>query len=149
MPPIADLLVAAGVVAVQDGAVLIVREKGCWGLPKGCREPGESLADTARREAQEEAGVEVEVGDVAYVIEYLEVDGRSRTLQVFFEARPTSGDPHPSDPDGEVEEARWVPFGDVESLLAPHHSRALVHWRSGLRGAYHFVDRFRGPVRVT
>lgn len=143
MPPIMDLLVAAGAVCVHDDAVLLVREQGRWNPPLGCREPGEALAETARREAREEAGVEVEVGDIAYVIEYIQPDGQGRTLQVFFEARLVAGHPCPNDPDGEIEGARWVPFRDLEAtpLRGAHHGLALQAYLSGRRGGHHFVDR--------
>ena len=141
MPPITDLVVAAGVVCVRDGAVLLVREKGRWGLPKGGREPGESLAETAWRETREECGVEVEVGDVAYVMEFIERDGHSRTLQVFFEGRWISGEPKPDDPDGEIEEARLVPIAALaEFLTAPHRRLPLLAWLDGRRGGHHFID---------
>ncbi len=148
MPPIYDLLVAAGVICTHDGAVLLVREKGRWNPPMGCREPGEVLFQTARREALEEAGVEVDVGDIAYVIEYIESDGHSRTLQVFFAARLLGGQPRPNDPDGEVEDARFVPFHDIDTVLtASHHRLALLSWLSGRRAGHHFVDRSVGGHR--
>ncbi len=45
------------------GEVLLERRSDCglWGLPGGRVEPGESVADTARREVREEAGIEVEI----------------------------------------------------------------------------------------
>jgi ADP-ribose pyrophosphatase YjhB (NUDIX family) len=40
-----------------------------WGLPGGLSPPSEPLRETVRRELQEEAGLEVEVGDLALVAE--------------------------------------------------------------------------------
>jgi ADP-ribose pyrophosphatase YjhB (NUDIX family) len=57
-------------VIVRDGKVLLVKRgkepyKGCWSLPGGGVEPGESLRDAVKREVREETGLEVEVGRVA------------------------------------------------------------------------------------
>ena len=37
-------------------------DNGCWGLPGGYVEPGESVADATQREVQEETGYRVELG---------------------------------------------------------------------------------------
>ena len=46
----------------QHDQLLMLRrnDNGCWGVPGGAMEPGESLVDTARREAKEEIGIEIE-----------------------------------------------------------------------------------------
>lgn len=55
---------------VRDGRVLLIKRgkepyKGCWSLPGGGVEPGESLRDAVCREMREETGLEVDVGRVA------------------------------------------------------------------------------------
>lgn len=62
-----------GVVVNDKGEVLMVKEKtspsdqyqGSWKLPGGLADPGESFAQTARREVMEETGVESELVGVA------------------------------------------------------------------------------------
>jgi 8-oxo-dGTP pyrophosphatase MutT (NUDIX family) len=44
---------------------------GVWGLPGGGLEPGESLADCARREVLEETGIPVRIGNIAFVQEWV------------------------------------------------------------------------------
>ncbi len=53
---------AAGGVLFREGKddagpeILLIFRRGVWDLPKGKREPGESIADCARREVSEEVG---------------------------------------------------------------------------------------------
>lgn len=55
---------AGGVVINHVGMVLLIRHKnGTWVFPKGHIEPGESKAEAAVREVEEEAGVQASVVD--------------------------------------------------------------------------------------
>ena len=74
LPP-ADLITACMVFAVtNDGTVVLSKPARGWGLVGGHREPGESPEDCARREAREEAAIEL--GD-------LELIGHWATRKVF------------------------------------------------------------------
>jgi ADP-ribose pyrophosphatase YjhB (NUDIX family) len=50
---------AAALVLDSDRRLLMMQrsDNGCWGIPGGAMEPGESLEDTARRETLEETGL--------------------------------------------------------------------------------------------
>lgn len=50
---------AGGVVASDEGSVVMIRRNERWDLPKGHREVGESFAECAAREAEEETGAKV------------------------------------------------------------------------------------------
>ena len=65
-------VVAVGAVIVEAGRLLLVERAhppgaGRWAVPGGQVEPGESLVSAVQREVREETGLEVEVGDVAWV----------------------------------------------------------------------------------
>lgn len=116
----------AGVRVVDGGRVLCIREARDperWVLPAGGHEPGESLAETARRETKEETGVDVELTDVwaAKRRRFVRADdpaSRGYLAAVFFEARPVDGDVTPtteaSDEDEEILDADWIDPAAVE-----------------------------------
>jgi len=96
---------------------------GVWALPKGNISPGDSPADTALREVEEETGVAGELvaklGDVKYF--YVRKNG-ARVFKVvsFFLVRYRRGrlGDIPAEFAHEVEEARWLPLEDAPRLLA-------------------------------
>ena len=94
----------------DDGAVLLVREEGedCWSEPSGKHEPGESLAETARRELAEETGISCRLTDVelAQVVR-MRTPGEPplHRLVVVFGGENVSGTVEPAP--GEIAEARW------------------------------------------
>lgn len=74
-------LIGVGVVVFKDDRVLLVRRgkpprEGQWSLPGGRQRLGERIAETARREVAEEAGVEVAVGALVDVVDSITRDDR-------------------------------------------------------------------------
>ena len=111
-------------------ALVRTRPKGRWQLPKGIVDPGESPERTALREVREEAGIETEPVAPLDVIEYWYV-GRRGPGRVRFHKRVhffllayRAGEV--SSHDHEVEEARWVPIGEAEAMLAFENERKVV-----------------------
>lgn len=106
----------------DDDRILLVRheKKGesYWLLPGGGMEFGETLEQAVRREALEETGLEVDVGDLVLVWETLAPDGSRHLLNLCFASRVTGGHLRPS-ADRRVKEACYVPRGDL--ALLPMH----------------------------
>lgn len=73
VPP-KDQVSACMVVALHEGNIVLSRPKRGWGLVGGHREPGETAEDCIRREAIEEAAIEL--GE-------LQLIGRWKTQKVF------------------------------------------------------------------
>src|SRR5437764_11837012 len=74
---------SVAVVTLHENHVLLVRRdkepyRGKWSFPGGSIEPGETSRQAARREALEETGIEVEVLDVADVIDSLHPPAEGR-----------------------------------------------------------------------
>lgn len=111
-----DVRIGVGVVVRRGDELLLVRERGRWSLPKGGLDPGELLQEGARRECQEETGLDVRVGSLAFVVEF-HARSWGHHLQFFYEAQEIGGTLGPRDPDREVQEARFVPLGRLREFL--------------------------------
>jgi ADP-ribose pyrophosphatase YjhB (NUDIX family) len=84
--------IVVGCVAEHEGRILVCRRaieprRGYWTIPAGFMENGETLADGAARECQEEALAAVEIGSLLAVID---IPG-AHQVHVFFRARMRDG----------------------------------------------------------
>jgi mutator protein MutT len=85
-----DPKVAVGTIIVNDdGRIVLVRRAiepgyGKWVFPGGYVDRGETVLDAARREAREEAGVDIRVGNLLNVYSY---DGRAPIIIVYTATR--------------------------------------------------------------
>jgi len=111
--------VAVGAVIVQNASLLLVERAkdpgaGRWAVPGGRVEPGETLAEAVVREVREEAGLTVEVGDIAWAGDSIGPGDPPawHFAIVDFWATPTGGTVVAG---GDAARAEWVP---VEELAA-------------------------------
>jgi 8-oxo-dGTP pyrophosphatase MutT (NUDIX family) len=127
-----DVVQAAGGVITRDapagrGAVeyLVVHRPRYddWSLPKGKLEPGESLPDAARREVEEETGIQVELGEELATSEYVDRHGRPKVVHYW---RMTVTSEPAFEPNDEVDETRWITAVEAATLLSYEHDRRLV-----------------------
>ena len=132
-------IIGVGAVIVSGGRALLVRRatqplKGEWSVPGGMLELGEKLRDGAAREAFEETGLKVEVGDVLDVFDSIFIDDEGRTqyhyVLIDYLCRPQPGEAVPG---SDVSEVLWV----AESDLAAMNLRASIAQvvRKGLAAA--------------
>lgn len=134
-------LSAGAVVVIDGGVVLIQNRRGYWGLPKGHVEEGESLAAAARREVAEEAGLEVEIGTLAFITEFFWPEAGEQLTQVFFAGGVVGGGLRPRP--GETLQALVVPAGDLRRYLSWRPwLEPLEQWLETGRAGYHV---FRDP----
>jgi 8-oxo-dGTP diphosphatase len=84
-----------------------------WSFPKGKLEPGESEADAALREVDEETGLRCRLEAEVATTRYRDGRGRDKTVRYWL-MTPTSGTLEPAN---EVDDARFVPLADASELL--------------------------------
>jgi 8-oxo-dGTP diphosphatase len=153
------------VIVVHAGSILLLppdQPGEGWRPPGGGLEPRESLADCARREVLEETGIEITVGRVAFLREWIaptyctppEGDGRHGFgLEVFFYAAPAG----PTDLRPETARhasPAWVPLAELPAMpiwpielksLAPLLAEATgTPWVPA--GVHSFVTDFYPPL---
>ena len=131
---------AAAVVMRGEEVLLVQRGRepnyGQWSFPGGAVERGETSRECAARETREETGLEVEILDVAAVVDRVFHDPEGgiqyQYVIVDYLAESVGGSLNEAD---DVLRAEWVPFGVAEGYdLAPPTGdvlrKAVELWRN-------------------
>lgn len=122
-------IIGVGAVIVSGGRALLVRRateplKEQWSVPGGALELGEKLRDGVAREALEETGLRVDVGEVLDVIDSIFTDTEKRIqyhyVLIDFLCRPVAGEAVAG---SDVSEVMWVT--DLE-LVGIHVSESIA-----------------------
>ncbi|MBR1862945.1 MAG: NUDIX hydrolase [Ruminococcus sp.] len=135
------VFMAAACVLITDseGRLLLQRRPGGrWGLPGGIAELGESMEETAVREAFEETGLEVEVLELWGVYsKYRAVCANGDEIQpvvTLFRARTVGGE---LACDGkETLELRYFAQDGLPEIYCQQHRDMVNDYFSGRRGSY-------------
>ena len=132
-PTTPALTVDAVIVDPGRGVVLVRRRNppfaGCWALPGGFVDIGETCESACRREAAEETGLEVAVAGLVGVFSAPERDPRGHTVSAVYLCRVVGGALAAGD---DAAEARW--FADLAGVaLAFDHAAVLAS--AGFRAA--------------
>jgi ADP-ribose pyrophosphatase YjhB (NUDIX family) len=127
--------------ALEARSLLLIYRRGVWDLPKGKQDPGEDVRACALREIREEAGLgEVHaLGALGPTVHGYRDDTDAglryavKTTHWFLMETPEA-DLTPEWSEG-IEEAAWVPWGEVRERLGyetlrRHHRRATAHARA-------------------
>ena len=116
------IVAVAGIVLNDRDEILMVKtHRSGWVFPGGQVEVGENLIDAVKREIMEEAGIEIEVGELFCVSsntgKYPGFNGvKEITTKVMmdFICKAKSGTPRPSD---ENTESRFFPQDEVLNII--------------------------------
>lgn len=125
----------------DEGHVLLARRardpyRGRWDLPGGFLEEGEHPLLALRREVREETRLDVEPLDfIGAFVDWYSEDGTGvSTLNLYWTARLSAGEPRPAD---DVSELAWFASHELpppEELAFANVAEALAAWRAR-RGA--------------
>lgn len=118
---------SCGCIIIKDNKVLLVCEKrrnNFWGFPKGHIEHDETEVETAKREVQEEVGLNVEVDESKrYEIKYI-VDDRIEKTAVFYLARAISDEI--TKQEVEIADVKWCEFYEALDLLTYENTKDVL-----------------------
>lgn len=115
-------IVGVGVVVWHGEKVLLIKRgkaprAGQWSLPGGAQNLGETLADTARRELREEAGIEVTLGSIVATLDLIDRDDdghvRYHYTLIDFVAETDRSTLRAGD---DAVDARWFDRAELDSL---------------------------------
>ena len=125
-PPTPALTVDAVITDPAHGVVLIRRRNapfaGCWALPGGFVDPGETCEAACAREAAEETALTVAIVALVGVFSAPERDPRGHTVSAVYLCRVIGGVLEGGD---DAAEARW--FADLRGVaLAFDHAAILA-----------------------
>ena len=132
-------IIGVGAVIIHGDRGLLVRRateplKGEWSVPGGMLELGEKLREGAAREALEETGLQVDVGEVLDVFDSIFTDDDGRTqyhyVLIDFLCRPLAGEAHPG---SDVSEVTWATEFDLDRMQLRDSIAQVV--RKGLAAA--------------
>jgi 8-oxo-dGTP diphosphatase len=95
-----------------------------WSFPKGKLSHGESFAQAAAREVEEETGLHCRLLEELPSIQYTDGHGRPKMVR-YWVMRPVDGSKK-FHPNREVDEVRWLPVERARALLTHEHDRELL-----------------------
>lgn len=118
----------AGAIIIENNTILLTvyndPTRGIiYDLPAGGAEPNESITDAVKREAKEEACIDIEVGPLAFVYEYaphlnFEKFGNTHTLVMMFECKIINNmiPKLPENPDPNQIGVKWLPISELQNV---------------------------------
>lgn len=119
---------AGGVLVCNaKGEILVLKTtyKDGWEIPGGGVEKDESPKQAARREAKEELGLDIEIGDLLVMDHWPAIEPRGDNLMFVFDGGVVEENDLVLDK-GEISEARFVPLSEAVKLLGERLRERIV-----------------------
>ncbi len=84
------------IIEYPNGDIILIKRKyepfkGCWAIPGGAVEIGETVEEAARREAKEETGLDVKLIGIGGVYSDPDRDPRGHVVSIVYRAEPVGG----------------------------------------------------------
>ena len=124
-------VIAVGAIVWKEDRVLMIRRgrpprQGGWSIPGGRQEAGETVHQAVIREIREEAGIEIEIIEIAAVVDLIERDGDEishhyTVIDMLAEWR--SGQAVAGD---DAEAAAWFTLAELAELDLPDIQRQVI-----------------------
>lgn len=134
-----ELILGAAGTMIEDGCgrVLLVKRCDCgkWGIPGGLMEYGETMEQTAIREAKEETGLEVAVDGLLGIYSgFFSRNSKTQPIVAAFIAHKTGGELYCDHI--ETDELGWFGSDDLPEIYSEQHKQMLADYFTGERGFY-------------
>ncbi|GAA0450784.1 NUDIX domain-containing protein [Alkalibacillus silvisoli] len=145
--------VRAGAIIIENDSILLVEfkdEKGVhYNFPAGGVEPHESIVEAVKREAKEEASVDVAVGPLAFTYEYAPHlceyrFGELHQVGMFFNCSIKEGSrpSFPKNPDPYQTAVKWVPLNELHQVnLYPKMEQQIIDYVKQPKCAWFIEER--------
>ncbi len=105
-------------------------EDGNHSVIAGHLDGGETVLEATRREAREEAGIELDLATTSVVQVMHRLSTDSERIDYFLVADRWTGDITNREPD-KCDELRWFPIDDLPPNTVPYVAFAIAAWRAG------------------
>ncbi|KXB05237.1 hypothetical protein AKJ50_01445 [candidate division MSBL1 archaeon SCGC-AAA382A13] len=122
------------IIEMDEGIVLVKRKnnpfRGDWAIPGGFVEYGETVEEAARREAEEETGLRVELENLVGVYSDPDRDPRGHVVSICFSATKKEGELRAATDAANVKVFKEVPWNnlafDHENILKEFQSNKVI-----------------------
>ncbi|MGE7218831.1 NUDIX domain-containing protein [Priestia koreensis] len=149
--------VRSSALIIENESILLVEfhdENGLhYNLPGGGVEPFETVVEAAKREAKEEASIDVDVTSLAFVYEYApqQVEaryGETPSLTLFFDCK-RKGECTPkmsSSPDPNQTGVKWIPLDQLDQVVLYPNIHEHIKSYVRLSAPLSFIEEEKLPV---
>lgn len=126
-------LAARAIILADDRLLLVNAYRGSgnlWCAPGGGADPHSSLPDNLMREVAEETGLSITVGPACLINEFHDPRRDFHQVDLYFRCQIIAGQTRPDhiDPEGIVDQHRWVTRSEFATMAVKPDSLAAVAW---------------------
>ncbi|GIV38522.1 MAG: hypothetical protein KatS3mg033_0322 [Thermonema sp.] len=136
------LKAAGGVVyAPSCASFLVIKRLGKWDIPKGKMEEGEKPEEAARREVEEESGIQAEIEAFICDTYHTYKMGSQIVLKRTYWYLLKAGECSPPKPQTEesIEEALWVPYEEISNFFQPTYTSIRFVWECVIKQKFNHI----------